>query len=181
MRILLDSRDLIDLLEHQQPTTVAEFDAYLRAGNHQIVLCFTNVKELAGPIGAGSDYAEVESYFRSLEQLPLVYLKESTIFAIEIRSAVDAFNVGVEYQRCSPYVPSWDMTLGTAPGQPEAAADYLGFRLGDLVDAISRTRPDVFAPMPAPQVEALQAIFQNDRALLRLGKAPARQNFRLNP
>jgi hypothetical protein len=177
MRILLDSRDLINLVEHQSPTTVADFDAYLRAGNHQVVLCFTNVKELAGPIGAGADYAGVAPYFRSLERLPLVYVKESTIFAIEIRSAVNAFNAGVEYQDCSPYVPSWDRTLVTAPGQDEAAAENLGLRLGEVVDAISRTRPDVFAPMPAAQVEALKAILRNDRALLRNGKAPARQNF----
>jgi len=177
MRILLDSRDLIDLLEHQRPTTVANFDAYLRAENHQIVLCFTNVKELAGPIGAGAEYANVEPYFQSLERLPLVYVKESTIVASEIRSAVAAFSAGGEYQDCSPYVPSWDRTLGVAPGQHDAAAENLDLSLGQSVKAISCTNPAAFAPIPIRQVEALQEIFRKDRVLLRHGKAPAKQNF----
>ncbi len=94
MRILLDSRDLIDLLEHQQPTTVAEFRCLPARGKTiKSFSRFTNVKELAGPIGARSDYAEVESYFRSPEQLLLVYLKriDNPCNHSKFVLAVDAF------------------------------------------------------------------------------------------
>jgi hypothetical protein len=177
MHILLDSRDLIDLLEHKRPITAAKFDTYLRAGNHQIVLCFANVSELAGPIGAGVECARVEPFLQTLERMPLLYIKESTIIAIEIRTAVEAFTAGTEYPACSPYVASWDMTLGTSPIQDKAAPVNLGLRLSELVATISCLRPDVFAPPAEHHVEVIQTMFQNDRALLRGGKAPAKQNF----
>jgi hypothetical protein len=177
MRILLDSRDLIDLIEHARPVTVSDFESYLRAGSHQVVLCFANITELAGPIGAGGDFARMRPYFQSLEQMPHIYLKEATIVAIEIQTAVNAFNAGAEYPGCSPYVPSWDKSLATPPGQDEAQAENLGLRLDDVVGYISCARPDIFTPPPRRYVEALQAMFQADRALLRAGRAPARQNF----
>jgi len=177
MRILLDSRDLINLVEHGRPTTIQQFDAYLRGGNHEIVLTFTNVRELASPLASGVEFLQVRGLLQSLEQMPHTYLKEITIVAIEIQAAVEAFNSGAEYQGCSPYVTRWDHTLMTLPGQQGSAADnWVNFRLDEIVYYINRVRPDVFAP-PDHHLGNLRALLQNDRAALRAGQAPARQHF----
>lgn len=176
MRILLDSRDLINLVEHQRPATTAEFEAFLRAGNHEIVLCFSNVRELAGPIATGAGFLQVRPLLQSLDQMPHVYLREATIVAIEIQAAVEAFNAGTEYQTCSPYVQSWYETM-MLNRQQIVPAERLVLRLDQVVDHISRTRPDVFGPPPIGHLETFRAILQHDRTLLRAGDAPARQHF----
>ena len=58
MRILLDSRDLINIAEHSRPITAENLEAYLRARNHEIVLSFTNVRELSGPLAAGVEFMD---------------------------------------------------------------------------------------------------------------------------
>ena len=177
MRILLDSRDLINLLEHSRPIGVQEFERHLRAGNHCVVLTFTNVRELAGPLAMGVEFMQIRPLLQSLEGLPHVYLKEATVVAIEIQCAVDAFNGGTEYGSCSPYVPRWDYTLmRPSGGQRPATENWVNFRLDEMVYYIYHTRPDVFAP-PEHHLERLQMQLQRDRELLRAGKAPARQHF----
>src|SRR5882724_6321297 len=129
MRILLDSRDLINLVEHGRPTTQV-FDRYLRLGNHQSVLSFTNVRELSSPLAAGVPFLQLRPLLQSLEAMPHIYLKEVGIIGSEIQSAVEAFNSGTEYQSFSPYVTRWDNTLVAFPGQHRPAAeDWVNFRL----------------------------------------------------
>ena len=95
MCFLLDSRDVIDLVEHDRPVSVPDFNAYLRAGNHEIVLSFTNVRELAGPLAVIGDFLRVRPLLQSLEQLPHRYIREAPIIAFEIQSALDAFKYRV--------------------------------------------------------------------------------------
>ena len=45
MRILLDLRDLINILEQRSQVSVADLDASLCRGNHQIVFCFSNIRD----------------------------------------------------------------------------------------------------------------------------------------
>ncbi len=177
MRILLDSRDLINLLEHGRPIGVDEVEAYLRKGNHQVVLTFTNVRELAGPLARGGEFMQLRPLLQVLERMPHACLGEVTIVAKEIQSAVDAFDTGTEYAGCSPYVARWDYTLMALPGQQRSATEnWVNFPLDEMIYYINHTRPDVFAP-PEHHLERLQMQLQKDRELLRAGQAPARQHF----
>lgn len=178
MRILLDSRDLIDLLEHQQPIAAAEFDAYLRAGNHQIVLCFTNVRELCGPLGAGGGFKRVAPFLRSADEMPRTYLKEVSIIPAEIQFAVEAFNGGTEYQECSPNVARWDQTLESHDPESEAALEEYLAKLGLVLTVFLTYRggPAIFAP-PQRYLAPLQAQFENDRNHHRAGQARDPQHF----
>src|ERR1700738_619603 len=104
MRLLLDSRDLIDLVEHGRPVSVPNFDRYLRGGNHAIVLSCANVRELAGPLAVVGDFLRIRPSLQSLEQLPHTYIREAPIPAYEIRAALEAFNAGPAYLDCNVYV-----------------------------------------------------------------------------
>jgi hypothetical protein len=111
MHILLDSRDLINVVEHEHPVSVEEFGKYLNDRGHQIVFCFSNVRELAVPLSCGVTFLEIRPLLQRLEQLPHVCLKEVGIFPMEIQAAVDAFTSGNDYQAPSPYVGRWDDTV----------------------------------------------------------------------
>jgi hypothetical protein len=177
VRILLDSRDLINVTQNGRGTTVPELDAYLRAGNHQLVLCFSTVRELCGPIGAGRSFLEVRPLLQSLETLPVVYLREVSILGCELEAAVNAFIGGTEYRDPNPYVRRWDHTLTAGPGERRPQENnVVGLRLDDLVFLIKVTRPDIFSP-PQQHLPTLQTIIANDRIRLRAGQAPAKRHF----
>lgn len=177
MNILPDTRDLIDLTEHAHPIDAARFSEYLINRNHQIILSFTNIRELSGPLAVDGDFLRVRRLLQIVEAMPHTYLQEPTIPKKEIQSAVDAFVGGKEYEDISPYVARWDRTLSLLPGQIRTPYDMLvGLRLDDLVYDVFRHQPQVFSP-PNQHLPRLVAQLAGDREALRSGKAPARQHF----
>jgi hypothetical protein len=151
-------------------------NTYLRAGGHQIILSFTNVRELAGPLAPRQDFLRIRMLLQSLERLPHTYIREVSIIAQEIQSALDAFNNGTECQSCSVYVNRWDETF-TFPGQRAPAHNLVNLRLDEIVYDIFRNRPDVFGPPPEHHLGTFRANLDRDRPLLRAGRLPAREHF----
>lgn len=177
MRILPDTRDLIELFQHSNPASAAEFEQYLREGNHEIVLSFTNVWELAGPLGRGREFMELRPYFQSLDRMPHTCMRNVGIFGDEISAAVDAFDKGTAYQAPTPYVRRWDATLEPIRDhQFPSTADMLILGLDEIIFLINHSNPGVFSITPN-HLALLQAQFQNDRALHMAGQAPARLHF----
>jgi hypothetical protein len=179
INILPDTRDLIDLTEHSQPGASDAFREYLLSHNHQVVLTFNNVRELAGPLAVGDrDFLRIRPYLQSLEAMPHTYLKEVRIVGIELQSAVAAFTNGTEYQDVSPYVNRWDGTLMTQSGQVTSYFEMLvGLRLDEIVYEVFRYQPEAFAPL-TEKLPDLVTLLEQDRELLRAGKAPIREHFK---
>lgn len=177
MRILLDSRDLINVLEQRSPVSVAELESYLRRGNHQIILCFSNIRELVSPLTDGAPYVDIRPHLQTLERLPHTYMKEVGIVGIELQAAVHAFNAGTEFVNPSPYVNRWDQTLSPLPGNRRPIVSFLiNMSLDNLVFLTYTGNRAAFAP-PRHHLPRLRALMEADRDLLRAGKLAARQHF----
>ncbi len=178
MNILPDTRDLINLTERGQPISADEFRQYMVNGNHQAVLTFNNIRELAAPLAVGDgDFLRIRRYLQLLEAMPHTYLGEVTIVGIEIQSAVEAFASGTEYKDVSPYVSRWDGTLMTQSGNvKEHFKQLVGLRLDDIVYDVFRYQPQAFAPL-YERLPTLITLLRQDRELLRFGKVPAREHF----
>jgi hypothetical protein len=177
MRILPDTRDLINLTERSIPITPEVFRQYLYGHNSEILLSFTNVRELSGPLARGGDFLRVRRLLQSLETMPHMYIKEVTIVAEEIKAAIQAFNNGVEFQNPSVHVTRWDRTLMMPPGQTRSQYDmFIGLRLDEIVYDAFRFMPQTFAP-PEQHLPHLKQLLEQDRAALKQGKAPAREHF----
>ncbi|MCL4552546.1 MAG: hypothetical protein M1305_03180 [Candidatus Marsarchaeota archaeon] len=177
MRILLDSRDLINLAEHGRPIAIEEYAAYLRASDHFNVLTFTNIRELVAPLAQGAEFMDIRPMLQSLEQVPHTYLNEVPIIGLEIRSAVQFFEDGIEGQSPDVYTTRWDHVLQLGPGQRRLAADnWVNLRLDDIVYLIYRFNNELFAP-PVHHLPLLQRLVAQDRDRLRASQAPARLHF----
>ncbi len=177
MRIFLDTRDLINVAERSAPVRLEDFDTYLRTGDHQLVLSNTSVREFAGPLARGGDFLRLRVLLQSLERLPHTYIKEITIVAEELRAGVVAFTAGAEPAAFSLFVDRWDRTMSPLPNGRQGAADRsVGLRLDEIVHAIYRVNPQLFAP-PERYLRALQSLLEADRDLLRQGRSPAREHF----
>jgi hypothetical protein len=79
MRILLDSKDLINVLEKGRPVSIARLESALRAGNHQLVLSYVNVTELVAPLQFGREFTDIRSILVAVEDLPVVKIHQAIV------------------------------------------------------------------------------------------------------
>lgn len=172
MRILLDSKDLIDIVEHGRPVKLEDFRNYLHDHDSSLVLTFNNVRELAAPLAQGIDALHVRDLLQRLETLPLSYLGEANIPADEVKGAVRAFNSGTEYNPINPWVSRWDETI---PGPRPAVGKMLILRLDEIVLDIARVDASVFSGYSFYK-DALRQQFENDRRIPAAARVPER-NF----
>jgi hypothetical protein len=168
MKILLDTKDLIDLLEREQPVRLAELRDWLLARNSTIVLTFGNVRELAAPLANGGDAIHVSYLFQRLASLPISYFGEVKMLAAEARSAVRAFNSGIEYRTIDPYVSRWDETM--VESLP-ASTRMLIRRLDEIVLLAACEYPTVFGGFGFYE-ESLRKQFADDRRLSPSARVP---------
>jgi len=139
MRILLDSRDLINLLERDRPITAAAYAEFLRTHGHLNVLSATNVREFASPLATGREFMEIRGFLQALDAFPHECIKEAAIPGDELASAVRCFERGIEYEPAGVFVRRWDFTLLLPPGQVRGATDnWIGLRLDEIVHMINR-------------------------------------------
>jgi hypothetical protein len=177
MNVLVDARDLIELVERAQPVTTERMDAFLQAHNHEFVLSFTNVRELVSTLAVNDDFLRVRPWLQSLERMPHLYIQETSIPLRELESAVDAFNGRTVYRDPNVFVRRWDETLIPLPGGRVSEVEQLvNVRLDDIIYWIYRTRPAIFAPLER-FLQTLQRQFDEDRRAFQAGQAPAEEHF----
>ncbi len=127
MRIFLDTRDLINLLERDKPCEVSRFRNWLAASRHSVVVSSAVVFELAAPLVHRNARSSVTRILNELESLPLEYIADGFIAPAEIREAIDAFTHNREYMPVDPYVRRLDEAL--AAFGPPPTRMYVTFRL----------------------------------------------------
>lgn len=87
MRILLDAKDLINIVEHDLPVSVADFRQWLRDRDSVAVLSFTGISDFVGPAFPNNAFLEKRVLLQKIETLPVVYIREGTIVQDELRAA----------------------------------------------------------------------------------------------
>ncbi len=132
MRIYLDSKDIIELLEKSNPCTAAEFDSFLRDGNHEIVLSYITIAELSEPLFHNSAETNVMRLLNQIEGLPHIFIHSSKIPRLELEKAYCAFASGNEYEGIlPPFVNRFDITCDLQ-GRPPTG-NYINYPLAEIV------------------------------------------------
>jgi hypothetical protein len=177
VRILLDSRDLIEVAEHQRHVTTDAFNTFLRANNHELVLCASTVREICGPLAHGASFVDtIRPILQAIETLPLLYLKEVDIYGVELRAAVDAYSENSEYQPPSPYVRNYTDTLA---GQAlDGGLPMVGLRLDNIIyyQYVGPYRERIFGRRHE-QLEMYRQLMIQERQLLDNRQYRARTHF----
>jgi len=162
VRIFLDARDLINLVEGRGPCSLGEIRGRLSAGGHEVALSPTVVFEVAAPLVEPSTDTVVMRRLNALESLPVAYLADSQIGLLELTSAISSFLGGREYAPIDPYVERFDAAIPISGSAPTAA--YLRHSLAETVFTIWRQKPDLLR-WPTTKVDGLQAVMAADRSL----------------
>ena len=150
-RILLDAKDLINVVEHSNPVKLSEFDGWLRIREADLVYSLVNIRGLAAPLALGSSFLpQVKDSLDQLESLPHCFVT-SGIDLLELQRALDCFDAGNEYVAIDPYVPRFDYVFPRF-----ANPRKLYYPMRDSVIDLWRACPNVFEPQP--KYHTLQAI-----------------------
>jgi hypothetical protein len=177
VNLLIDSRDLIELLERNKPAPVGTVEAFLRSRDVELILSLTNIRELVSTLALNGDFMRVRPWLQSLERIPHLYIREVSIAADELRSAVDAFKAGTTFKGPMVFVKRWDETLSSLPDGRKSAVEFLvNQRLDDLIYSVYRGQPAAFAA-PAAHVDTLRRLFDNKRKALKAGSAQRKEDF----
>lgn len=151
MHILLDAKDLINVVEHSNPVTLSEFDDWLRARDADVVCSLVNIRGLAAPLALGSWFLpQVKSSLDRLESLPHCFVT-SGIDVLELQRALECFDAGKEYVAIDPYVPRFDYVFPRF-----ANPRRLYYPMRDSVIDLWKACPNVFQPQP--KYHKLQAL-----------------------
>ena len=167
MRILLDAKDIINVVEHAQPLSINEFRDWLSKRNSVLVYSFENIRALAGPLAIdSSQVGRIVGYLKALESMPHCYI--STAIDTELEAAVQAFEENRKYQSIDPYVnrPRFDCVF-----PPAAQPSRPSYTLSEMTLGIFQKCPEIFARRPRLE-EAYAFAMDDDRGRQNL-KAPS--------
>jgi hypothetical protein len=174
MRILIDAKDLINVVEQGKPVSVGGFDTFLRKKNASLALTWTNVSEFVAPISRSGDFLSIRPLLQRIESLPVCYLRETSILPEEILAALDGFAKGQEPRPINPYVRRWDYTFNFIG--PVPTARFVGYRLDEIVHDLFREYPGAFEGY-ASRGPLLRRQFAEDRKLFAKNRQDLVGNF----
>ncbi len=138
-RLLLDTSDLINVLERKQPITPDALEDLLISRNAALVLTFTTVLEFVAPVAKTGDFLHFRPLLQRLEHMPVLFLSNGHVPMQELKHAAEVFVEEAEYSSIDPYVQRWDETV-QLPGE-SLLKQVVGFRIDDAVYEIWKTNP----------------------------------------
>jgi hypothetical protein len=169
MKLYLDTRDLINILQRAIPCTVHCFENILRRGNHNLTISLHTVTELSVPILKATSRTNVMSLLNRLETLPITFVR-SDIDYLELETALNSYSSKLEYGTIHAFVNRFDQTVDFH-AQP-STANVLNYSMAETVwDLYSHGALEGLESY----VTKMRQLMQADR---RLKKPPAlRANF----
>lgn len=130
MKVYLDTKDLISILQAGHPCTTNQFAQYLLKHGYQLVVSSYTVMEISAPLLYPSSQTNVMKLLNDLTQIPIAYV-HADIQGLELREALDAFTSERECQKVSPFVKRFDETLDLS-GKP-GTQQFISYSLSEIV------------------------------------------------
>ncbi len=160
MRIFLDAKDLIDVVEHDRPMSVIEFDTFVRDRGATLVLGNAPILQFVAPLVRDKDFPRMRSLLQQLETLPVEYLADGRIPQVEIEAAITAYRENREPERLAPFGSRWDDTWFW-PRQPLTRM-LVNMPLEKFIFAAFSEDPSLLALSPA--IARMRSSFANYRS-----------------
>ncbi len=146
MKVFLDTFDLINLLEKEEPGAVEEFNEVLQLLKATLVVCPRHLEELAAPLTAGDGRSSTMATLNKLECLPLMFANEVKIPILELAEAIRAFGDGREVEPVDPFVARLDAAVPLVGRSPTER--FLNYPLAEIAFDLWQNSPDVLRRHP---------------------------------
>jgi len=97
MKLYLDAKDLINILQKATPCTADHLEENLRRGGHKLTMSFYTVSEVSVPLVRATSKTNVMALLNRLEKMPITFIR-SDIDGLELKEALDAYSSKREYR-----------------------------------------------------------------------------------
>jgi hypothetical protein len=130
MKVYLDAKDLINILQVGVPCTANQLTRHLIEHDHQLAVSYDSIVEISAPLLSPSSQTKVMRLLNDLARMPIAYL-HADIRGLELREALDAFSLGREYHNILPFVKRFDETFDLS-AEP-ASRRFMNYSLPEIV------------------------------------------------
>lgn len=130
MKLYLDARDLINILQKATPCTVDHLEESLRRGGHKLTVSFHTVSEMSVPIVRATSKTNVMALLNRLERIPITFIR-SDIDGLELKEALDAYSSKREYRGIHAFVDRFDQTVDLHARPPTGI--FINYSLAETV------------------------------------------------
>lgn len=107
MKAYLDAKDLINILQADNPCSADQLEETLNRGSHQLAVSCYTVTEISVPLALSSSKTNVMALLNRLEKMPITFV-HAGIDSLELKEALDAFSRSREYREIRPFVDRFD-------------------------------------------------------------------------
>lgn len=172
MKIHLDTRDLINIVEKSKPCSASDLKNKLINKGHKLAISLFNAFEISAPLLQMEAKTNVMRSLNCIESMPICFIAEAKIERLELSEALDAFTQGREYRQISPFVSRFDETI-TIDGPP-ATQLCLNLSMAEAVFMLWAEDPSLFN-RSLNYEEPFKRLFASERSLPKAPKL--RANF----
>jgi len=130
MKLYLDARDLINILQKATPCTVDHLEERLRRGGHKLTVSFHTISELSVPLVRATSKTNVMALLNRLERMPITFIR-SDVDGLELKEALDAYSSKREYRGIHAFVDRFDQTVDLHAQPPTGI--FISYSLGETV------------------------------------------------
>jgi hypothetical protein len=173
-RLLLDTSDLINVLEHKRPITPDALENRLISRDAALVLTFTTVLEFVAPVVSTGDFLYFRPLLQRLEHMPILFLSNGHVPMQELKHAAEVFVGQAEYSSIDPYVQRWDETV-QLPGE-SLLKQVVGLRIDEAVHMIWKSNPAAISGH-VKHTGALRKVVKEDRSRRPAARVSQEENF----
>ncbi len=110
MKVYLDAKDLINILQGSNPCTADQLNQSLEGGSHRLAVSSYTVIEISAPLALPASKTNVMALLNRLEKMPMIFIHPG-IDALELKEALDAYSSERECSDIHPFVNRFDQTL----------------------------------------------------------------------
>jgi len=131
MKIYLDTKDLIDVIEYSYPISSNELEKNFIEKGNKLIISNTLLLEVSAPLILKSKKTNVMKFMNKLEMIPCEYIKTKNLICLELIEAVKAFNNNREYENVNPFTLRYTETLDLRKEFP--LEKYVIYSLGEII------------------------------------------------
>ena len=110
MKLYLDTKDLIEILQEEASGTRGHLEESLRRGCHYLTVSFHIVSEMSAPLIRATSKTNVMALLNRLESMPIIFIR-SGIERLELGEALEAYSGKREYRGVHAFVNRFDQTV----------------------------------------------------------------------
>jgi hypothetical protein len=130
MKLYLDTKDLIDILQEEVSSTRDHLEQSLRRGGHKLAVSFHSIIEMSVPLVRATAKTNVMALLNRLERMPITFIR-SDIYDLELKEALDAYLNTREYRGIHAFVHRFDQTVDLH-AQPSTGV-FINYSLAETV------------------------------------------------